>query len=260
MPISYQPLWDLLDTKGITEKELAGLADISEFILFGMKEGKHLPTPCLEMICSALNCDISDVVKYVPKQDCPLPSEFLNALTDRLSAFESRLSALEERLSKANEQKPQASAEAPAELCSYSPDSKLTELKYLPIKTYYDLLCLEPKDIQFLASETGESFLSLPEACSLLGISDTDDNRGYLRCGVHISSPLAGIKENNRGRKRLLISKSSCLTFKERLSREKSVVSNYMPRVLIPRNIPNTVQAYSNNIGLNKRVKAVLED
>lgn len=260
MPISYQPLWDLLDTKGITEKELAGLADLSEFVLFGMKEGKHLPMPCLEMICSALNCDISDVVKYVPKQECALPSEFLDTLADRLSAFESRLSTLEERLSKTNEQKPQVSVEAPTEPCSYSPDSKLVEPKYLPIKTYYDLLCLEPKDIQLLASETRESFLSLPEACNLLGISETYNNRDYLRCGIHINSPLVGIKENNRGLKRLLISKSSCLAFKERLKQEKTVISDYMPRILLPKNIPNTVQAYSNDTDMDELVKAVLAD
>ena len=69
MALSYNKLWKLLIDKNIKKLELRDMANISNNTL--AKLGKNVPVAMtvLEKICSVLNCNIGDIVNYIPDQE-----------------------------------------------------------------------------------------------------------------------------------------------------------------------------------------------
>lgn len=67
MRFSYNRLWKLLIDKNLNKKDLSILSGVSATTLSKLKKGANVNTDVLLRICNALNCDISDIVEYLPK-------------------------------------------------------------------------------------------------------------------------------------------------------------------------------------------------
>ena len=63
--ISYKPFYDTLLRKGITEYHMIFKQGFSANTLHRMKHGEAISTKTLDALCFALDCEISDIIKYV---------------------------------------------------------------------------------------------------------------------------------------------------------------------------------------------------
>lgn len=63
MAISYNKLWKLLIDKGIKKTELKTLAGVSTNIIAKLGKNDPVSMETLSKICTALKCDIADVVE-----------------------------------------------------------------------------------------------------------------------------------------------------------------------------------------------------
>lgn len=68
MKISYKKLWKLLIDKEINKKALAQMANISGSTLTKLSKGECVNTDMLVRICTALKCDLHDIVELVPDE------------------------------------------------------------------------------------------------------------------------------------------------------------------------------------------------
>ncbi len=62
--ISYQPFYETLFRKGITEYQLIFKQGFSANTLHRMKKGEAISTKTLDALCYALDCDVSDILKF----------------------------------------------------------------------------------------------------------------------------------------------------------------------------------------------------
>jgi len=69
LKISYLPLWKLLLDKRMTKTELRKLADISTTTLTKLSKDQSVGMDMMARICTALNCDIADIVVMVPDEN-----------------------------------------------------------------------------------------------------------------------------------------------------------------------------------------------
>ena len=65
MAISYNKLWKLLVDKGMTKKDLKEVTGISATIIAKLGRNENVTTDTLLKICTALNCNISDIMDIV---------------------------------------------------------------------------------------------------------------------------------------------------------------------------------------------------
>lgn len=68
MRFSYNKLFKLLIDKGIKKKELCEMAEISATSIAKLGHGGNVNTVVLLKICAALNCDVGDIMEFVPKE------------------------------------------------------------------------------------------------------------------------------------------------------------------------------------------------
>ena len=66
MKVSYKPLWKLLIDLGVKKKDLAARAGISPASITKMGKNGHVTTEVLMKICMTLECQIGDVMEFVP--------------------------------------------------------------------------------------------------------------------------------------------------------------------------------------------------
>ena len=66
MAVSYKKLWKLLIDKEIKKKHLSSMAGISPATITKMGKGGHVTTEVLVKICTALDCQMGDIVEIVP--------------------------------------------------------------------------------------------------------------------------------------------------------------------------------------------------
>ena len=66
MKVSYNPLWKLLIDRKMKKKEMCALAGISPASCTKMGKGGHVTTEVLVKICSALNCNVEDIMEVIP--------------------------------------------------------------------------------------------------------------------------------------------------------------------------------------------------
>ena len=64
--ISYEPFWNTLKNKGITTYTLITHHNISSATIDRIKKGGGITTAKLDDLCRILQCDISDIIKYIP--------------------------------------------------------------------------------------------------------------------------------------------------------------------------------------------------
>lgn len=67
MKVSYKKLWKLLIDKDMMKKDLAEKAGVSSATIAKMGNGENVNTEVLVKICTALECDISEIMEMVPE-------------------------------------------------------------------------------------------------------------------------------------------------------------------------------------------------
>jgi DNA-binding Xre family transcriptional regulator len=67
MAISYKKLWKLLIDKDMRKKDLQRAAGISSASITKLGKNENVNTDILQKICTALNCDISDIMEMLPE-------------------------------------------------------------------------------------------------------------------------------------------------------------------------------------------------
>ena len=65
MQLSYTKLWDTLNRMNMTKAELLKITSISKSTLAKITHGDNVNTDILVKICTALNCDISDIMEII---------------------------------------------------------------------------------------------------------------------------------------------------------------------------------------------------
>lgn len=66
--ISYQPFYETLKAKGLTEYQLIYKHGFSSHILYRMKHGETITLKTLDTLCFILDCGVSDIICYVPDE------------------------------------------------------------------------------------------------------------------------------------------------------------------------------------------------
>ena len=68
MAVSYKKLWKLLIDKEIKKKDLSAIAGVSPATITKMGKNGHVTTEILLKICTALDCQINDIMEIVPEK------------------------------------------------------------------------------------------------------------------------------------------------------------------------------------------------
>ena len=66
--ISYAPLWETMKRKKASTYTLQVKHHISSSTVRRLKAGESVSTNTLDSLCSILECDLSDIVRYIPDQ------------------------------------------------------------------------------------------------------------------------------------------------------------------------------------------------
>ena len=66
MAVSYNKLWKLLIDKNMKKKELGKAAGISNSLIAKLGKNENVTVDVLVRICSALDCQIDDIMELVP--------------------------------------------------------------------------------------------------------------------------------------------------------------------------------------------------
>lgn len=66
--ISYEPFYQTLFRKDVTEYQLIFKEGISANTLHRMKHGKAITTTTLDTLCFILQCNVSDIITYKPDE------------------------------------------------------------------------------------------------------------------------------------------------------------------------------------------------
>ena len=69
MAVSYKKLWKLLIDKDIKKKDLSSKAGISPATITKMGKGGHVTTEVLVKICTALDCQVEDIMEFVDNKE-----------------------------------------------------------------------------------------------------------------------------------------------------------------------------------------------
>ena len=67
--ISYTPLWRTMARTGATTYTLQVKGQISSSTIRRLKAGESVSTNTLDALCKILQCDLHDVVEYLPDHD-----------------------------------------------------------------------------------------------------------------------------------------------------------------------------------------------
>lgn len=62
--ISYQPFYETLFRKGITEYNLIFKQGFSANTLYRIKKGEAISTKTLDALCYALDCNVEDIIRF----------------------------------------------------------------------------------------------------------------------------------------------------------------------------------------------------
>ncbi|MDD6448768.1 MAG: helix-turn-helix transcriptional regulator [Lachnospiraceae bacterium] len=71
MAVSYNKLWKMLIDKGMKRTELRDAVDMSTNTLAKLGKNDYISLEILDRICTYLECDIGDVMEFVPPKGKP---------------------------------------------------------------------------------------------------------------------------------------------------------------------------------------------
>ena len=66
MAVSYKKLWKLLIDKDMMKNDLRAKTGVSTTTMARLSKDENVSTEILSKICSALNCDVGDIVEFIP--------------------------------------------------------------------------------------------------------------------------------------------------------------------------------------------------
>ena len=66
--ITYDPLWETMQQKGITTYTLIKDYSFSRGTLDSLKHNRNISTATLNDLCKILSCNVEDVLQYVPDE------------------------------------------------------------------------------------------------------------------------------------------------------------------------------------------------
>ena len=72
MQLSYKKLWKLLIDRNMNRKDLREITGISSTCVAKMGKGSNISTDIIVRICTALDCDITDILELVDENDNPI--------------------------------------------------------------------------------------------------------------------------------------------------------------------------------------------
>ncbi|WP_100330385.1 helix-turn-helix domain-containing protein [Bacillus xiapuensis] len=71
MEVSYKKLWKLLIDKDMKKKDLRAATGLSTTTLAKLGKNENVSTDILVKICTALECDIGDIMEVVEDEESP---------------------------------------------------------------------------------------------------------------------------------------------------------------------------------------------
>ncbi len=66
--ISFDPLWKTMKAKGITTYNLIKDYNFSRGTLDSLKQNRNISTATLNNLCDLLDCEVEDVLCYIPDE------------------------------------------------------------------------------------------------------------------------------------------------------------------------------------------------
>ena len=69
MTVSYKKLWKLLIDRDMKKKDLLAAAGISQSSLSKMRRNENVNMDILVKVCTALNCDIGDIMEILKNNE-----------------------------------------------------------------------------------------------------------------------------------------------------------------------------------------------
>ena len=63
MPLTFKPLWRLLIDRDMTKEDLRVATGLSAATIAKMGKNGNVTTDVLDRVCSALDCDIKDILE-----------------------------------------------------------------------------------------------------------------------------------------------------------------------------------------------------
>ena len=68
MPVTYAPLWKILDERQLTTNDLRASIGIAPNTMTRIKHNKKVSLSVLERICEFLQCDYGDILSHIPEK------------------------------------------------------------------------------------------------------------------------------------------------------------------------------------------------
>lgn len=69
MSVSYKKLWKILIDMDMKKKDLQQAAGVSSALIAKMGRNENVSTDSLVKICTALKCDIGDIMEIIPSPE-----------------------------------------------------------------------------------------------------------------------------------------------------------------------------------------------
>lgn len=69
MAVSYKKLWHILLDKNMKKKDLVELAGITPYSVRKLSKDEAVSTEVIGRICRALDCNLDDVLEYIPMEE-----------------------------------------------------------------------------------------------------------------------------------------------------------------------------------------------
>lgn len=66
---SYNPLWKTLIDRNMNKTDLGKKCHLTKQTIADMNKNKYVSLKSLDRICKNLNCNISDIIEYIPDNE-----------------------------------------------------------------------------------------------------------------------------------------------------------------------------------------------
>ena len=67
--ILYDKLWDMMRQRGVSQYALIKTYGVSPAQITRMKRNESVSTHTIDMFCRILDCQVSDIMEYIPDKD-----------------------------------------------------------------------------------------------------------------------------------------------------------------------------------------------
>lgn len=67
--ITYQPFWETLKKKNISQYQLIKQYHVSAGQLSRIRSGSYISTHTIEVLCTILDCKVEEIIQFVKQKD-----------------------------------------------------------------------------------------------------------------------------------------------------------------------------------------------